>query len=111
MGNITKLFSIPKSLFWNLKWYGVKGLQLPILIHYNTQIKIKGKLRLPSLGKPFSSKIGFGGSGGILSYNKQILYVAKDAQLIFTGTFVLSEGSSIRVEKSGKAYVGGAILC
>lgn len=107
MDNIAKLFSIPKSLFWNMKWYGIKGLKLPILIHYNTKIIIKGKIQLPVVGKPFSSKIGFGGSDGILSYNKQFLYVAEDAQLIFGGTFILSEGSSIRVEKRGEVYIGG----
>ena len=107
MSNLAKFFSVPKSLYWNIKWYGLKGIICPILIHYKTKIIVKGKINLPPIGKTFSSKIGFGGSDGILSFNKQYLYVARNAQLTFSGQFVIGEGAAIRIEKKGNVIMGG----
>ena len=61
---------MPKTIYWNCRWYGWKGLHYPILIHYNTGIIVKGTLIPPPFTrKRFSSLIGFCGSYGVNSFD------------------------------------------
>lgn len=97
---IRKLMQIAllKSLFFNLKHFGIKGLKMPILFAKKCKVRVKGEVRLESFGSN-TVKIGFGGSEGIVEKRYSHFSVAKGATVIFRGKAGISAGNSIRVDK------------
>lgn len=95
---IKKLISLPKTIWWNIKLFGLKdGSKLPILIAYNTKIHLKkGQIQI-QIPKRFGVSIGFEGSEGIPA-DKTSIIVNRKGKLIFHSTAIVSQGTSIRVE-------------
>lgn len=87
-----------KSLFFNLKQFGLKGLKLPVLFAKKCKVRVKGKVVLERFGSNVV-KIGFGGSEGIIENRYSYFSVAKGATVIFKGKAGISAGNSIRVDK------------
>lgn len=105
MNNIICLIlSLPKSFYYSFKFYGMKGFSCPLLIRYNTIMSIKGRLIPPPYNKK-RNKIGFGGSSCV-PFGKTIISVSRGACLFFKGSFILSEGCTIRIEKQGIFSLG-----
>lgn len=105
MNNIICLIlSLPKSFYWSVKFYGMKGLSCPLLVRYNTIMNIKGRFIPPPYGKR-RNKIGFGGSPCV-SFGKTIISVSYGGSLFFKGSFILSEGCVVRIEKQGALSLG-----
>ena len=99
--------SVPKTLYWNCKWYGMKGFLCPVLIHYNTYIVNKGQIIPPPFVRQhFSSRIGFCGSFGISTTKRQVISVSKGCTLHFKGRFSIGYGGVVRIENSGCVCLG-----
>ena len=90
--------SLWKSLCFNLKQFGAKGLKMPVLISRKCKLKVKGKVKLSDY-RFNTVVIGFGGSEGIIENRYSYFAVAKDAQVVFKGKAGISAGNSIRVDK------------
>lgn len=90
--------SLLKTLFFNLKFFGAKGMKLPILISRKCKLNVHGKIKLPCYRFNIVT-IGFGGSEGVLENKYSYFGVAKDAAVEFKGKAGISAGSSVRVDK------------
>lgn len=100
------LLSLPKTFFWNIKIFGLKGLKLPILIKYDTKMDIKGNVTISQQQKTFESRIGFGGSDGIHSLGNCFLHVSDRSQLIMGKAFKISQGGRIFINNNGIVEIG-----
>lgn len=103
--------SIPKSLYFNLKYFPVKtALHFPVLINYRTELKtLKGKIILPSKSSFGLVKIGFSGSyalgGGVKSYFEN------EGLIEFGGKATFSRGTQIIVGEKGILRFGADFRC
>lgn len=97
---IRKLLQIAliKSLFFNLKQFGLKGLKMPVLFAKKCKVRVKGTVKVEN-GRSAAVKIGFGGSEGIIEKRYSYFSVAKGATVIFKGKAGISAGNSIRVDQ------------
>ena len=96
--------SLLKTVFYNLKWFGAKGIKLPVLIAKRCRIRVKGKVQLSRYG--FGTvKLGFGGSPAIIEKPYSRFAVKKDATVIFKGKAGLSAGNSVCVD-GGVCVIG-----
>ena len=90
--------SFLKSLLFNLKHFGMKGLKFPVLLSRKCKVHVQGKIVL--MKHHFNTvTIGFGGSEGIVENQYSYFSIAKDATVIFKGKAGISKGSSVRVDK------------
>ena len=107
MNNIICLIlSLPKSLYWSVKFYGMKGLSCPLLVRYDAIMNVKGRLSPPpKKNSKKRNKIGFGGSSCV-PFGKTIISVSRGGSLFFKGSFILSEGCIVRIEKQGVLSLG-----
>lgn len=94
------LLSLPKTLYVNLKLFGLRGLRCPMLISFDTKLAHleKGcvKLQKPSFA---CVKIGFDGTKGIVPVKSGggYLEIRKGSQVEFMGKANFKHGNSIRV--------------
>lgn len=89
--------SLWKSLIFNLRHFGIKGLKFPVLISKKAKIRVQGKIILPSYG--FGTvTFGFGGSEGVVEKKYSYFSIARNATVVFKGKAGISKGSSIRVD-------------
>lgn len=103
--------SIPKSLYVSLKSLGLKkGIGIPIVVHYKTKISIaKNSIILTNEKvKPFSVRLGFGGSEGVSVNKESYFIVKKGAKIFIKNNFFMGAGFSIRVD-SGYLSVGNNV--
>jgi acetyltransferase-like isoleucine patch superfamily enzyme len=103
MSTITKAvksllqLSLLKTVFFNLKWFGARGVKLPVLIARKCRIRVKGKVQLSRYG--FGTvKLGFGGSPAVIEKPYSRFAIKKGAVLIFEGKAGLSAGNSVCVD-------------
>lgn len=89
--------AIWKSLFFNLKQFGLDGLKMPVLFSRKCRVKVKGRVWVGQFTPGFVT-IGFGGSEGIVENRYSYFSVAKTGTVIFNGKAGISAGSSIRVD-------------
>jgi len=96
--------AICKSLIFNLRHFGTKGLKMPVLIARKCRLAVKGKVQLCSFQFGIV-KIGFGGSPAIVEKAYSRFAVKKNAVVVFNGKAGISAGTSICVDK-GTLVVG-----
>ena len=99
------IFSIPKSLVFNIKLFGIKkGIKIPILIKYNTIIKNCRRGSIELCNNKFASiKIGINhGTFGISEEKKvSLIYIDNQSKIIFKGRADFKEGISILATYGG----------
>ena len=96
--------SVLKSLFLNLKCFGIKGLKLPILVARKCRLNVKGKVQLSCFC--FGAiKLGFGGSPAVIEKAYSRFAIKKNAVVIFEGKAGISAGNSICVD-NGTLVIG-----
>ena len=90
--------SLPKTLYVNLKCFGLKGLKLPVIVHYKTRVEEihKGNIVFTGPLRFKTVNFGFGGSKSIIPNSYNILFLAEGSQMIFGGKASFSEGFSIQ---------------
>ena len=103
---IKKLLQISflKSLFFNLKHFGAKGLKMPVLFAKRCRIRVKGTVELTRYA-PGTVTFGFGGSEGVVENRYSYFSVAKGAKIVFAGKAGFSAGDAVRVD-SGVLTLG-----
>lgn len=87
--------SIPKTIYFNFKYFGLSGLKvLPVFIHKNTELKkTEGRIKIQNF-KTGIIKIGFGQMG---NYPKKICYSSfeNDGKIVFQGKCLIGVCSTI----------------
>ena len=93
----TVLFSLPKSLYFNLKCLPfTQAVKMPFLISHRIQI-VEAHKNIIALHCPirrFMIRVGFGGSVGIVS--RKGLISIESGTVIFNGKAIFSEGIALR---------------
>lgn len=103
MQNILHI-SILKTIYINIKCFGLKGLRMPILISRRCRIKIIGNIVIPRYTFGLV-KMGFGGSPAVIENRYSRFSVAPKSTIIFKGKIGVSAGSSICVD-NGTLTIG-----
>ncbi|MCR5248639.1 MAG: hypothetical protein K6E14_12765 [Paludibacteraceae bacterium] len=108
--NSKKIFSVPRSLFYNIILFGKKGLKLPIIFSNNTKIigARFGAITISDSTKRIS--FGFGGSLAVDGNRNNYLVIGEQGRIIFDGKAVFCEGISMRVD-SGTLHFGKGLYC
>lgn len=113
MINIHKLLSIPRSLYFNIKWFGVRKSLAgggPILISNSTKVRVKkgAKIIIENPCKAFMVQVGFGGTEGVIENKYSELYV--NGELEFMGSAKIAKGSTLRID-GGTMKIGNNFSC
>ena len=98
------LLSLPKTIWFNLRHLPIRqGLKLPIFVHYNTEIEVKGTVLIEYGVRTALIRFGF---HDIPSKPKVKGRLLVDGTLIFKGSAHIGMGSVIHVEKDGELILG-----
>lgn len=98
------LLSLPKSLYVNLRVFGLKGLRLPVLVRFDVAVEGLAKNCMEINEFRFSSiQIGFGGTDSIPS-QPACLNLKMGSTLIFSGKAQFSRG--VRIKNKGLIAFG-----
>lgn len=100
------IFGLPKSLIFNIKYLGLRGFKLPIVLSYKVKLKkMSGKVIIPKNAKFASIKLGF--TAAEVFDNKKLSFVwINDGIIEFKGRAGIHNGTSIR--SYGKLVFGDA---
>lgn len=103
------LLGFPKSLYFNLKYFGIKGIKCPILLSHRVVLsKVAGRIRLKEW-KTGIVMIGFP-SVGIFDYRYSRSIWQNEGEIIFNGKTSLGQGIKISVSKSGILNLGNNFI-
>ncbi len=94
-----KVFSIPKSIYYNLRLFPFKtAIHIPVFFDRRVCFKgiRRGCVELPADIKRFMIRVGFDDVQGISKRNKTFLIVGKKAKIVFKGECGLARGACIR---------------
>lgn len=108
---ISYFSSIPKSLYFNLKYLSFKdAIKLPILINYRTKLNgLSGEVRIESNIKTAMIKIGFETID--IFEEKKIHAIWKNyGKVIFKGKAILKNGVKINISKNAELICGDNLL-
>lgn len=100
------LMAIPKSLYFNLHYFGLRGFTFPVLISHHTVLKkLAGSVILPEKTKVAGIRIGF---GDVPIFDKQrsrtIFY--NQGMICFKGKAKIGHGGKIVVKKNAHLTLG-----
>lgn len=102
-------FGLPKSLYWNIKWFGVKkGIKLPVLLGHGCKLSVNSKARieLPSKISFGLIKIGINCGPFYKGENSRTYFIlGENAVISFKGKCNINRGSVINVT-SGLCVLG-----
>ncbi|WP_036877782.1 acyltransferase [Xylanibacter oryzae] len=104
---LNALLSLPKSLyicFLNLPLR--EALKIPIFVHYNSKISIKGKLCIKGSASFAQIRIGFHKVPVKHSSETTIFNVKKNGFVYFEGKTHIGKGSIINVERGANLILG-----
>ncbi|WP_160166937.1 acyltransferase [Desulfotignum phosphitoxidans] len=103
---MTKYLGLPKSLYLNIKYFGIKdGLKLPIMLAGKVVLKnCKGTVKIGSPLKRGMILIGF--TSTPLSTLKEHSVWNIEGELEFKGNATLGRGTKIAVGKNAKLTIG-----
>lgn len=105
---IELILSLPKTIFFNLKYFKLRGLRFPFLIHYKTKFgKLDGKISIPKDAKLGEIKIGFSRSFALGGSQ----YIENRGNLIFDGKATFSRGTQIVINKDATLEFGKKFSC
>ena len=108
--NMKKCLSIPKSLYYNILFFGIGGGRLPVLFSNSTIIKGARRGAIV-LGKTHRVHYGFGGSPGIEgNKHSYLLFTTPTGTIRFEGNAELAEGISICIN-AGEMTIGDSFAC
>lgn len=98
------ILGLPKSIYFNLHYFGIRGMKLPVLCSYKTKFsKMKGIVKVRSKYKFGMIKIGF--SAVELFDNSKLSTVwINDGIVYFQGSASIRNGTCIR--NYGKLAIG-----
>ncbi len=109
--SVQKILALPRSLLINLYLFGIKGLEIPILISNKTKLKgIRRENVIVLKPAKFCIQIGFGGTEGVIENRYSILKIEGNGRVLFGGVVHIGAGSSIRID-AGTFYIGNDFYC
>lgn len=93
---IAVVLGMPKTLFFNLKYFGIKGLCFPVILSNKVKLKkIKGSVLLPNKLRFGMIKIGFP-AAEMFDNNRLSTIWINDGMIRFEGTAGIHNGTCIR---------------
>lgn len=100
------LLAIPKSFYFNLRYFGIRGLTLPILISHRTVLKkLTGKIILPEKAKTASIRLGFG-DVPIFDRKSSRTVFSNQGTICFKGRAKIGHGGKIVVTRNAVLTFG-----
>lgn len=100
------LLSIPKSLYFNLRYFGLRGLTLPVLISHRTRLrKLEGRIHLPEKTKTAGIRIGFG-NVPIFDEKRSRTIFSNQGTIYFKGRAKIGHGGKVVVQKNACLTIG-----
>lgn len=98
------LAALPKTIYFNLRYFGIEGLKLPVIVSHKVYLKtIKGSVIVP---KPFQFgmiRIGFGDVGIFDKHGSRSIWEVA-GRVDFLGKTNIGHGSKISV--AGELVIG-----
>lgn len=83
------ILGLPKTIIFNIKYFGLKGLRLPILVSKNVKIKrLSGKVILNSANRIL---LGFGTTPNIDCYSQKSIW-HNEGTVVFEGGGMYRKG-------------------
>lgn len=100
------LMAIPKSLYFNIVYFGIRGAMLPILISHRTCLKkLRGTILLPDKTSIACIRIGFG-DVPIFDRKRSRTIFYNHGIISFKGKAKIGHGAKIVVKKNGHLTLG-----
>lgn len=96
---ITKLLSIPKTIWFNLKYLPLKqAVRLPVWVHWNTHVRVqRGGIVLKGLVTLAQVRYGFHEVPVMNFKDQSSIIIDEGGKLIFEGTAHIGKGTKINV--------------
>lgn len=90
------LWGIPKTIIFNLKYFGLQGFRFPVICSYKVRfLLLKGKVSINTKKKGAMIKLGF--TAPNMYDNRKLSFVwVNDGHVIFNGDTGIRNGCSIR---------------
>ncbi len=103
---IDYLFAIPKTLYFNLRYFGLRGLKCPVIVSHRTLLsKLKGKIELSSNAKFADIRIGFGHVPIFDKYRSRTIF-SNEGTIMFHGRAKIGHGGKIAVTRGAELALG-----
>lgn len=103
---ILYLLALPKSLYFNLRMFGRRGLRLPVLVSHRVALySMEGRVELPE-NAPFGMvKIGFG-AVGLFDRARSRSILDNRGAMIFRGPAFIGHGTKMATGPAGEIEFG-----
>lgn len=108
--NGKKLLAIPKSVYYNIRLFGMGGVKLPILFSRNVRILGLRKGCIEVEKKETRIYVGFDGVKGIEAARHTNVIIGQNGKIVFQGNAFIASGTSIRVD-DGICTFGTGFSC
>lgn len=100
------LMAIPKSLYFNLHYFGLRGFTFPVLISHHTVLKkLAGSVILPEKTKVAGIRIGFGDVPIFDKHRSRTIFY-NQGTICFKGRAKVGHGGKIVVKKNAYLTLG-----
>lgn len=94
-----EMLSLPKTLRFNIRTFGLRGLRMPVLVHYRVRVStFRGAVELRVPMRRATVTFGFGGSQGVVTNGRAEICFEKGSKTVFCGRAQFAEGCSVRNE-------------
>ncbi|OOE58601.1 transferase [Salinivibrio sp. ML323] len=106
MKAIDYILSLPKSLIFNLSYFGIKGLKLPVIISHRTYLKkMSGTVIISNTIKTGGIRIGFGDVPAFDKKRSRSIFF-NEGTIVFSGRAKVGHGGKLVVCKGGRLNLG-----
>ncbi len=100
------LFAIPKTLYFNLRYFGIRGLKCPVIVSHRTLLsKLKGNIELSNKTKFADIRIGFGNVPIFDKYRSRTIF-SNEGTIIFRGRAKIGHGGKVVVTQGAELTLG-----
>jgi acetyltransferase-like isoleucine patch superfamily enzyme len=104
--NILLIRAVPKSLLFNLRYFGWRGLALPVFVSHRVRLAcLGGRVVLDGPNRPGRVRIGFG-YVGLFDGTRSRAVWENHGQVRFRGTAELGHGTKVVVGRHGRLTLG-----
>lgn len=100
------LLALPKTVYFNLRYFGLRGLKLPVIVSNQTAlVKLKGSITLPENAKCAGIRIGFG-NVPIFDKRRSRTVFYNEGTITFLGRAKIGHGGKVVVKKNASLTLG-----
>lgn len=106
ISTLNLILSLPKTIIFNLKYFGIKGIFLfPVIVSYRTKFKtLRGEILFSNKMKPLQIIIGFGDTS-VTDFSEKT-FLNLNGTIRFNGSSRIGSGSYLSVGKNAVLTLG-----